>query len=178
MLFRPLAIDGAFLIEPTPSADERGLFARIFDAALYAEHGLRSEFPQRSVSYNHRRGTLRGLHMQAAPHAETKIIRCTAGAVHDVVVDLRPGSPSFGQHVAVELSASNRYSLYVPRGCAHGFQTLCDETEVYYEIDMPFEAAAAIGVRYDDPALQIAWPLDVSVIGDRDLVWPALARSA
>ena len=129
---------------------------------------------QASVSFNRRRGTLRGLHYQAAPHEESKLVRCTAGAIHDVVVDLRDDSPTLRSHVSVELSADNRRQIYVPPGCAHGFQALEDSTEVSYLISAFYEASASRGVRFDDPRLAVAWPLEPSVVSERDRAWPLL----
>lgn len=172
MRILPTAITGVFLIEPEPAADERGLFARVFCSKTFAAHGLVSSFSQHSVSYNHRRGTLRGLHYQRAPHGETKLVRCTAGAILDVAVDLRAGSPSFGQHVTAELSAANRKALYIPEGFAHGFLTLRDESEVFYEITPDFEPSAAAGLLWSDPDLAIAWPFEPEMIGGRDSALP------
>jgi dTDP-4-dehydrorhamnose 3,5-epimerase len=172
MRFTSLAIPGAFLIESDPITDERGAFARLFCAETFASHGLISDFRQRSMSFNHRSGTLRGLHFQRSPHAETKIVRCTAGAIFDVIVDLRQGSPTFGGNFTVVLSAVNRTMLYVPAGCAHGFLTLSDATEVYYEITPAFVAEASSGIAWNDPDLAIAWPEAPRVISDRDRALP------
>ena len=172
MQFRPLAIEGAFVIEPESAEDERGAFARIFCAETFKEKGLAYEFNQRSISFNLKAGTLRGMHFQKEPHAETKIVRCTAGAIIDVVLDLRRESSSFRRWVAVEIDASNRRSIYIPQGCAHGFLTLQDATEVYYEITPDFTPAAAAGVRWDDPAFQIGWPSKPVIIGEKDRNWP------
>jgi dTDP-4-dehydrorhamnose 3,5-epimerase len=162
------AIAGVWIIDDERRSDSRGYFARTFDVSVFAAHGLETAWRQCSLSHNHRRGTLRGLHYQMAPHEETKLVRCVRGAVHDVVVDLRPSSPTLHQHVAVELTAENGRALYVPAGTAHGFQTLTDDTDLFYQITPEYVAAAAAGVRFDDPLLQIAWPLAVSVISDRD----------
>jgi dTDP-4-dehydrorhamnose 3,5-epimerase len=152
----PLA--GAYVIEVDRLEDERGWFARTFDADLFARHGLEPAVVQCNVSYNRRRGTLRGLHLQADPHGEAKLVRCTRGAVHDVIVDVRPGSPTRHEWFAVELSARNARALYVPVGLAHGFQTLEDHTEVAYQMSQRYVAEAASGVRWDDPAFGIRWP--------------------
>lgn len=168
MNFLPLPVDGAFLIEPERIEDERGFFARTFCHDDFAARGLETAIAQCSISFNHRRGTLRGLHFQAAPHEEAKLVRCTRGTIFDVLVDLRPGSPSFLRHAAVGLSAESRAQVYVPRGVAHGFQTLADGTEVSYQISTPFAAAAARGYRYDDPAFAIPWPEPVTVISEKD----------
>jgi dTDP-4-dehydrorhamnose 3,5-epimerase len=174
MLFRELRIAGAWTVEVEPSTDERGMFARTFDAALFEERGLSPEVVQCSTSFNERAGTLRGLHYQDAPHGECKLVRCTAGAVYDVLVDLRPESPAHRSWEAVELSSENRRAVYVPRGVAHGFQTLVDGTELLYMIDRPFEPSAARGVRWDDPAFGIEWPEPpgTRIMSERDLSFP------
>ena len=159
---------GTIVIEVERHEDERGFFARAFCADEFAAHGLSTSVAQCNISFNRRRGTVRGLHFQRLPHAEAKLVRCTAGAIYDVAVDLRPASPTFCRHVGVELTARNRRMLYVPPGFAHGFQTLADESEVFYQMSEPFAAAAADGVRWDDPAFAIVWPLDVQVISERD----------
>jgi dTDP-4-dehydrorhamnose 3,5-epimerase len=169
VLFTETGLPGAWLVEPEPIADERGFFARTFDADAFAERGMRAAFPQCSVSYNARAGTLRGLHFQAAPHAEAKLVRCTAGAIFDVIVDLREGSPTRGRWTGVELSAENRRALYVPEGFAHGFQTLADASEVLYQISAPYVPDAARGVRWDDTAFGITWPpAGARVMSERD----------
>ena len=164
----------AFLIEPEPLQDVRGMFARTFCAREFAAAGLESVVAQCSVSFNHHRGTLRGLHYQRPPAAEAKLVRCTAGAIYDVIVDLRPDSPTFRQHVGIELTAANRLALYVPKMFAHGFQTLADATEVYYQISEFYSPDHATGLRHDDPQLGIHWPLAVTMINDRDTQWPLL----
>ena len=148
MLFRPLDVPGLFLIELERKEDERGFFSRLFCAETFVQHGLCADYPQWSVSFNERRGTLRGLHFQAPPHEETKLVSCTRGAVFDVAVDLRPHSPSRGRWIAVELSADNRSTFYIPAGFAHGFQTLTDEAEVRYHISERYRPEAARGVRW------------------------------
>lgn len=173
MLFREIRLAGAFLIEVEPIADKRGFFARSYCEREFAGHGLETRFPQHSISYNARKGTVRGMHFVRAPHAEIKLVRCIAGAIYDVIVDLRDGSPTRGQWEGVELSAQNRRQLYIPKGFAHGFQALSDDAEVAYMISEFHDPATAAGFRYDDPALAIRWPLPVSVIADRDLTWPA-----
>jgi dTDP-4-dehydrorhamnose 3,5-epimerase len=172
MQFLATALPGAFVLEPQPMADERGLFARTFCAREFAEHGLTSRLVQCSVSYNRQKGTLRGLHYQRSPHEEAKLVRCTAGAVYDVIVDLRPGSSTYLQHFGVELSARSRRSLFVPEMFAHGFQTLEDDTEVFYQMSQFYAPDHAAGLRYNDPELGIAWPLPVSVMSDKDRTWP------
>jgi dTDP-4-dehydrorhamnose 3,5-epimerase len=174
VVFRETPVAGAWVIDPEPSADERGSFARVFDAELFAAHGLSPGVVQCSVSLNTRSGTLRGLHYQADPHAESKLVRCTAGSVYDVVVDLRPHSSSYLRWHAVELSSENRRSLYLPAGTAHGFQTLVDGAELTYMMDAPFVVEAARGVRWDDPAFAIEWPSPSAerTISERDRSYP------
>jgi dTDP-4-dehydrorhamnose 3,5-epimerase len=174
MVFLETAIPGAWVVDAEPSSDERGLFARTFDTEEFAERGLSTEVVQCSTSFNHRAATLRGLHYQAGPHAECKLVRCTAGAVYDVIVDLRPQSPTHRHWHALELTEDNRKAIYVPRGVAHGFQTLVDSSELLYMIDRSFEPSAARGVRWDDPAFGIDWPdaPGERVISDRDRTYP------
>jgi dTDP-4-dehydrorhamnose 3,5-epimerase len=151
-------VAGAYLIDIEPLADERGFFARTFCAQEFAAHGLTPCFAQWSISHNAKAGTLRGMHYQAQPYAEAKLVRCTSGAIYDVVLDLRRATPGFGRWHAVELSAQNRRALYVPEGCAHGFQTLLDDSEVSYSISVPYSPTAARGVRWNDTAFGIVWP--------------------
>lgn len=172
MIFSPTALPGAFVIEPERREDERGFFARTWCAREFEAHTLVTRLAQCSVSYNKRKGTLRGMHYQAAPHQETKLIRCTAGAIHDVIIDLRPASPTFKRHFGVTLSAENRRMLYVPVGFAHGFQTLLDDTEVFYQISEYYSAEHSRGVRWNDPAFGIAWPDDDRTISGRDREYP------
>lgn len=177
MHFIPLPIAGAFRIEIEKLEDERGYFARTFCSQEFARRGLVTEFVQRSVSFNARRGTLRGLHYQAAPYAETKIVRCTAGAAFDAIVDLRRTSPSFGLWHAETISAENHVLLYIPAGCAHGFQTLADATELYYEITPAYVAEAARGVAFDDPVIGISWPLASPIVSAADRNRPRLEQA-
>jgi dTDP-4-dehydrorhamnose 3,5-epimerase len=170
----PLA--GAFVIEPERFEDERGFFARTFCAKEFAERGLDSRVSQANVSYNERRGTLRGMHYQRPPHAEAKLVRCTRGAIHDVIVDLRPDSTTYLGHFAVRLDEDNRTMLYVPEGCAHGYLTLADRTEVAYVMSEAYSPDHGAGVRYDDPAFGIAWPEPVRVILERDRTYPDFRR--
>ena len=174
MRFQDIPPFGAMLIEPEPSTDERGLFARLFDVDAFRRHNLPTEFVQASTSLNSRRGTLRGLHYQAAPHAEGKLIRCTAGVIFDVIVDVRPGSPSFGQWRSFELSRDNRQTLYVPPGFAHGFETLSDAAEIFYQMTRVHVPGAERGIIWDDPDLAIAWPLQPAVMSERDRALPQL----
>jgi len=179
MRFRETAIPGAWVIDVDPSADERGMFARTFDAAMFEERGLSPAVAQCSTSFNARAGTLRGLHYQADPHGECKLVRCTAGAVYDVLVDLRPDSPGHLRWEAFELSGDNRRAVYVPRGVAHGFQTLVDASELLYMIDRAFEPSAACGVRWDDPAFGIDWPEPsrARIMSERDRALPDYASN-
>jgi dTDP-4-dehydrorhamnose 3,5-epimerase len=172
MRFRETTLPGAWLIEPEPVADERGYFARAWCARELKAHGLADVFVQSSVSFNRRRGTLRGLHYQAAPHEEAKLVRCTQGTVYDVIVDLRPGSPTLGTWHGVALSAANCRTLYVPPGCAHGFQTLTDDAELLYHISVEYRPDAARGVRWDDSTLAIDWPLPDPILSERDRALP------
>jgi dTDP-4-dehydrorhamnose 3,5-epimerase len=156
--FTPTPLPGAFIIDIEPIEDDRGFFARTVCAEQFARHGLNARFVQQSVSRNPRVGTLRGMHYQAAPNEEDKLVRVTSGAAFDVIVDLRRDSPAFGRWFGVELSADNYRQLYIPRGVAHGFQTTLPETEILYEMTVPFEPGRARGLRWDDPAVGIAWP--------------------
>lgn len=166
--FLPLPLSGAFVVEPEPIADERGFFARTFCAHEFAAHGLNPQLVQCSLSFNKRQGTLRGMHYQTKPREETKLVRCTRGAIYDVILDLRPDSSTFKLWTGVELSEVNRKALYIPAGVAHGFLTLQDETEVFYQISEFFHSECMAGVRWDDPAFSIHWPEKVVVLSDRD----------
>ncbi|MCW2992100.1 MAG: dTDP-4-dehydrorhamnose 3,5-epimerase [Solirubrobacterales bacterium] len=170
MIFEPAPIAGAFTVRSERVEDERGHFARTFCADEFGRNGLEAVVAQCAVSFNRVRGTLRGLHLQAPPHAEAKLVRCAAGAIYDVVLDLRAGSPTFREWWAIELTASSDLALYVPRGVAHGFQTLEPDTEVTYQLSQAHAPEAAGGVRWDDPAFGIEWPLEVAAISaaDRD----------
>lgn len=168
MIFKGTKLRGAFIIEPERIEDERGFFARTFCRKEFELHGLNSKIVQCSVSYNKKRGTLRGMHYQTAPFQETKVVQCTMGAVYDVILDLRPDSPTFRQWEAVELSNINQRMVFVPEGCAHGFQCLEDDTAMFYQLSEFYDPGSALGVRWDDPAFKISWPLPVSVISKRD----------
>lgn len=168
MKFTPTELADAFVVEIEPHADSRGFFARTCCEDEFADRGLVSHWPQCNVSWNERKGTLRGLHYNAAPHAETKLVRCTMGAIYDVIVDLRPGSPTSMHWTGVVLDAGSRRALYVPAGFAHGFITLVDATEVFYQMSARFVPDAARGLRFDDPALGVQWPIPVAVISERD----------
>ena len=172
MIFTETRLKGALLIDPERHEDERGFFARTWCQQEFAAHGLNPRLVQCSVSYNHRKGTLRGLHYQAAPFAEAKLVRCTRGAIHDVIIDLRPDSATFRDWQAAELTADNRRMLYIPEGFAHGFQTLEDDTEVFYQISQSHQPEAAAGVRWNDPAFQIQWPDGPQIIAARDRQFP------
>jgi dTDP-4-dehydrorhamnose 3,5-epimerase len=165
-------IAGAFVVEPEPVADDRGFFARTFCRDEFAARGLNPDLVQCSVSFNARRGTLRGMHYQREPHAEAKLVRCTMGAIQDVIVDLRPGSPTYRRWHGVELTALNRSALYIPEGIAHGFLTLEDASEVYYQMAHFFRPESAAGVRWDDRAFGIEWADEVRVISERDRTYP------
>jgi dTDP-4-dehydrorhamnose 3,5-epimerase len=172
--FLPTPLAGVYRIELAPHRDERGTFARLFCRHEFAAHGLADVLAQVNVSYTRQRGTVRGLHYQAPPHAEAKLVCCIAGAIYDVIVDLRPGSPTYLQHVALWLAAGEACAVYVPEGCAHGFQTLTDDAGVLYGMSTFYAPQHARGVRYDDPLLAIAWPLPISVVAERDRGWPLL----
>ncbi len=160
---------GVFVVEVEPIIDDRGMFARTFCADEMAAHGMSARIAQCSVSTNAKRGTVRGMHWQAAPHEEEKLVRCTAGAIWDVALDLRPTSPTYLRWFGVELTAAERRALYVPAGCAHGFQTLVDDAEVLYQISVPYSAPHARGARWDDPAFAISWPLaDAPILSPKD----------
>lgn len=172
MIFTATAIPGAFVVDPEPQLDERGLFARVFARDDFESRGLAATVVQCSVSWNAKRATLRGMHYQEAPYGECKLVRCTSGALYDVIVDLRAESPAYLRWVAVELTAENRRALYVPEGVAHGFETLADGTEVFYQISQAHHPAAARGVRWDDPAFAIRWPEPPQVVSERDRLYP------
>jgi dTDP-4-dehydrorhamnose 3,5-epimerase len=178
MRFRDLPPFGATVIEPEPHADARGMFARLFDAEAFRARGLPTEFVQASTSYNGKSGTLRGLHYQAPPYVETKLVRCTAGAIFDVIVDVRPASPSYGRWQSVELTAENRLALVVPAGFAHGFETLTDGTEIFYQMTHPQTPGAERGIVWNDPDLAIAWPLPPAIMSERDRTLPRLRAAA
>jgi dTDP-4-dehydrorhamnose 3,5-epimerase len=170
-----LEIDGAYALVAEPVRDERGWFARYWDADELEAAGLAHTFVQQSAAWNALAGTLRGLHVVIPPASESKIVRCVRGAVHDVILDARPGSRTFGRHVAIRLDAEVPRAAYVPAGCAHGYQTLVDATEVLYDISERYEPAARGGVAHDDPGLGIVWPRPVSAISARDAALPSLA---
>jgi dTDP-4-dehydrorhamnose 3,5-epimerase len=178
MRFVQTDLCGAWLIEPVPARDPRGYFARTFCAREFADHGLTTGFVQNSTSQSAARGTLRGMHFQRAPHAEAKVVSCLKGAIWDVIIDLRPESPTYRGWQGFELTSDNRHELYIPEGFAHGFQTLGDDAEVGYLISNFYEPQAASGVRYDDPAFAIDWPLPFTVISEKDRTWPDFVDAA
>jgi len=168
MIFTETPLKGAYLIDMEKRGDERGFFARAFCEREFAQHGLSSRIVQANNSLSARKGTLRGMHYQLAPRAETKIVRCIRGALHDIILDLRRDSPTFGQTFGVELTAENRRMLYVPKGFAHGFITLVDDTEAFYFVDEFYVPECERGVRWDDPRFQLEWPIAPVVISDKD----------
>jgi dTDP-4-dehydrorhamnose 3,5-epimerase len=173
MILRETPLAGAFVVEVEPHRDERGLFARTFDRELFAAHGLATEVLQSSVSYNLRAGTLRGLHYQADPHGEEKLVRCARGAIHDVIVDLRPGSATFCEWFGIDLDEDSRRALYIPKGLAHGFQTLTANAEVLYQMSTAYVPEAASGVRWDDSAFGVRWPDAAErIMSERDRTYP------
>ena len=172
MIFHATSLPDAFIVEPELLGDERGWFARAWCREAFAEHGLNAELAQCSLSYTRERATLRGMHYQRPPHGETKLVRVTRGAIYDVALDLRPDSVTFCQWSAVELTAENRKMSYIPDGFAHGFVTLTDDVEVFYQVSVPHEPASAAGVRWDDPAFNIDWPVDQPVLSERDAAFP------
>lgn len=172
MIFRETKISGAFLIEPEPRVDQRGSFARTWCQEEYQARGLRDRVVQINTSGSIYKGTLRGMHFQRHPHHEAKTVSCTKGAIYDVVLDLRPESPSYLQWDRAELTAASRRMIYIPEGCAHGFQTLTDDSEVLYFMSAFYSPEHSSGVRFDDPSFRIEWPLRVSVISEVDRAWP------
>lgn len=178
MIFTSTALAGVTLVDLEPREDERGFFARTFDRAEFLAAGLEAPAEQCSLSYNHRAGTLRGMHYQVAPALEAKLVRCTRGALLDVVVDVRPGSLTYLRSFAVELTAENRRSVLISPMLAHGFQTLVDDTEVIYQISEAHTPGTERGLRHDDPVLGLYWPLAVSVLSRRDAEWPMLGQRA
>ena len=174
MKFNETKLQGAFIVALEPRRDHRGFFSRTFCAREFAEHNLKPAVAQCNLSYNYSQGTLRGMHYQLAPATETKFIRCTKGAIYDVIIDMRPDSDTYLQHIAVELSAENRLALYVPEMFAHGYQALTDDTEIIYQVSEFYTPNQERGLRYDDPALGIEWPLPISEISDKDANWALL----
>jgi len=178
MRIRKTPLMGAALVDLEPIEDERGFFARSFCRQEFTEAGLDPLVEQASISFNQKAGTMRGFHYQLDPHAEAKLVRCCRGAIHDVIVDLRPESPTYMEHFAVELTEDNRTALYVPRHFAHAFLTLADRTEVLYQITPAFAQGFGRGLRWDDPALDVGWPMEITTISEKDATWPLLSEGA
>lgn len=176
MIFAETSLRGAYTVDLQPAEDERGFFARSFCRREFAALGLRTDVVQCNVSFNRLKGTLRGMHLQLPPKAEAKLVRCTLGAIYDVIIDLRPDSQTYCQWEGVELSAGNRRALYIPEGFAHGFQTLEENSEVFYQMFEAYAPECASGVRWDDPAFGIEWPLSGPVMSDRDRSFPFYQR--
>ena len=172
MKFTETKIHGVFVIELEKHEDDRGWFARAWCCEEFAVHGLPTDLAQTNLSHNAQRGTVRGMHFQTAPHAEAKLVRCVAGAVHDIALDLRPESPTFKQSVATELSADNGRAVFLPEGIAHGFQTLTDDATLFYQMSAPYAPEFARGVRWDDAAFQIEWPIAEAIVCEHDLAFP------
>jgi dTDP-4-dehydrorhamnose 3,5-epimerase len=176
MKFTQTPLNGAWIIDPEPHGDERGYFARVFCRKEFEAHGIEADVVQSNVSYSQHAGTLRGMHFQKAPAEETKLVRCLRGALLDVIIDIRPDSPTLGQYFSVELTTENKRMLFVPRGFAHGFQTLSDDTEMLYMVSEYYTPEAEGGHRYNDPAFGIKWPLPVSTVSDKDASWPLVSE--
>jgi dTDP-4-dehydrorhamnose 3,5-epimerase len=174
MIFTETKLNGAFIIDIERREDSRGFFARAFCQNEFEAHGLKPTIAQANVAFNHQRGTLRGMHFQFPPAAETKLVRCTRGAILDIIVDLRPESPTYLDHVAVELTEDNNRALYVPERFAHGYQVLRDKTETSYQVGEVYTPGCEGGLLYNDPRLGLEWPLPVSVISEKDQVWKSL----
>lgn len=172
MIFAETKLKGAFIIQPEKLEDERGFFARTWCKRELEAHGLNPNLVQCNISFNKKRGTLRGMHHQVPPHEEAKLVRCTMGAIYDVIIDLRPNSLTFKQWISVELTAENRKMIYIPEGVSHGFMTLDDNTEVFYHMSEFYAPECARGVRWNDPAFDIVWSGDVTVISERDNQYP------
>lgn len=177
MRFQETPLHGAFIVEPEKLEDERGFFARSWCANEFRQHGLSASLAQCNISSNRRRGTLRGMHYQKPPHGEIKLVRCTMGSIFDVIIDLRPASSTYARWFGVELSASNHRMLYIPEDFAHGFLTLCDNSEIFYQMSTPFVAGAGAGCRWNDPAFSIDWPGEIAVISEKDRSYPDFDRN-
>lgn len=175
MHFHETPLEGAFVIDIDERPDSRGFFARSFCTAEFEAHGLTTALVQCNLSFNHRRGTLRGMHFQTEPATEAKLVRCVRGAIHDVIIDMRPDSPTYLQHFAVELNEKNRRALFVPELFAHGYQALTDGAEVSYQVSSFYTPDCERGLRHDDPGLGINWPLPVTAISEKDMTWPLIA---
>lgn len=175
MKFNPTVLPDVWLVELEPVVDSRGFFARTFCIDEFTAKGLETHYPQHSVSFSARRGTMRGMHYQREPYSETKLVRCAKGSIWDVIIDIRPGSPTYRRWQGFELSSANGHQLYLPKGFAHGFQTLSDDVEVNYLISVPYSPESSFGIRHDDPSFDIHWPLPVTEISSKDLHWPDFA---
>lgn len=171
MIFIETELKDAYIIDIERREDPRGFFARTWCQQEFSAHNLTTMIAQANMSYNRQKGTLRGMHYQRPPYAETKLVRCTRGAIYDVIIDLRPDSPSYKRWIGVELTADNRRALFVPEGFAHGFQTLEDHSDVMYQVSQFYTPGAEGGIRYDDPAFGIEWPIEVAVISEKDAGW-------
>jgi dTDP-4-dehydrorhamnose 3,5-epimerase len=178
MIFQETKLGGAYLIDLNQMTDQRGFFARSWCEREFKEHGLGHPVVQANISFNRKKGTMRGLHYQVAPYRETKLVRCTRGAIFDVIVDLRPESPTYCEWIGAELTEDNRRMLFVPEGFAHGYETLEDGTEVMYQVSEFYTPGAERGARYNDPAFRVEWPLKVDVISEKDAAWPDFRKSA
>ena len=172
MIFTETRIKGAFIIEPQKHQDERGFFARVWCQKEFSNNGLCDYVAQVNASYNKSKGTLRGMHYQQVPYGEIKLVRCTAGAIYDVIIDLRPESATYRQWLGVELTSSNQKMLYIPENFAHGYQTLEDDSEITYQVSEFYTPHAEAGIRYDDPMFSIRWPIGITAISEKDLNWP------
>ncbi len=178
MHFHETPLRGAFVIDIDEKRDSRGFFARTFCAAEFEAHGLNAALVQCNLSFNHLRGTLRGMHFQTEPATEAKLVRCLRGAIHDVIIDMRPASPTYLEHFAVELTERNRRALFVPEMFAHGYQALTDEAEVSYQVSSFYAPDYERGLRHDDPHLGISWPIPVTSVSEKDMAWPLLSSRA
>lgn len=178
MIFTPTELQDAYIIDLEEKHDNRGFFARTFCAKEFEAHGLKPVVAQCNLSFNHKKGTLRGMHYQIPPAAETKLIRCTRGAIYDVIIDMRPDSPTYLKHIGVELTAENRRALYVPEMFAHGYQALTDGAEVIYQVGEFYTPGYERGLRYDDPFFNIKWPLEITEISEKDKNWPLMTTIA
>jgi dTDP-4-dehydrorhamnose 3,5-epimerase len=174
MIFKELQLKGVFTVDLEPKEDNRGFYARAWCRDEFGQHGLVTDFAQINISYTHKKGTVRGLHYQVPPHGEVKLVRCVRGAIFDVVVDMRPDSPTYRQWLGIELSADNRRALYVPENFAHGFASLTDDCELIYSISSSYHPEAERGIRYNDPAIGIEWPVDIEIMSDKDRNMPDL----
>ncbi len=175
MIFTKTELQGAYIIDLDQKPDHRGFFARTFCAQEFEAHGLKPTVAQCNVSFNYKKGTLRGMHYQVPPAAETKLIRCISGAIYDVIIDMRSESPTYLQHIGVELTAENRRALYIPELFAHGYQALTDGAEVVYQVGEFYTPGYERGLRYDDPFFNIQWPIEVTIISEKDKNWPVMS---